>query len=156
MTRSNHPSFKTFVIAGLTVALTTGTVVSAAPKQTPAQRPQAQAQAEPSMRHTLKLKLKERARLPDGLLITFRSCTIESIAASPTDPKSYPAGSGIDIGLKLEKGGAGTDIELTQLSEGYESKTSARWQGYQISLGKIERAGSRDMTLELIVVVSSS
>lgn len=156
MRRTNHSMFRAFVVTGLAPVLLAGSVSSAAPKQTPAQGPQAHAQTGSIMRHTLKLKLKESARLPDGLQVTFSSCTIESIAASPTDPKSYPAGSGIDIGLKLERGGASTDVGLTRLSEGYQSKTSERWQGYEISLGRIERAGSRDMTIEIIVVASAS
>lgn len=54
--------------------------------------------------------------------------------ASPTDPKAYPAGSGVTFVFKLEKGKVAQTLELSELSAGYSSKLSAAGLGWKVTL----------------------
>ena len=85
------------------------------------------------------LKLHETASLPGGLKVTFSALSVEEIAASPQDPKSYPAGSGINVTLELSEGKAAAErLTLSELSSGYESKGAVRWKRHQVLLIKTE------------------
>jgi hypothetical protein len=64
--------------------------------------------------------------------------TIEQIEASPTDPESYPAGSGISVTLVAERAGQEQRATLTLLSAGYESRPQASLHGYRITLLDVE------------------
>ena len=82
----------------------------------------------------LELAPHTTAKLADGTTLTFVDYTVEEIAASPTDPKSYPGGSGVTFVFKLEKGKASQTLELSELSAGYTSKRSAEGFGWKVTL----------------------
>lgn len=65
--------------------------------------------------------------------------TIEEIEASPEDPESYPAGSGISVTVVVERGGDAQQATLTLLSSGYESHPQATLHGYRITLLDVEQ-----------------
>lgn len=64
---------------------------------------------------------------------------IEEIAASPDDPQSYPAGSGISVRVVLVRGGEEQRATLTQLSAGYESRGAGSLHGYRVTLVEVEQ-----------------
>ena len=81
------------------------------------------------------LKLHETASLPGGLKVTFASVSVEEIAPSPQDPKSYPAGSGVNVTLELSEGKAAVErLTLSELSAGYESTPAVTWKRHQVFL----------------------
>lgn len=82
----------------------------------------------------LELEPHKTAKLADGTTLTFVGYTVEEIAPSPDDPKSYPAGSGVTFVFKLEKGKASQTLELSELSEGYTSKRVADGLGWKVTL----------------------
>ena len=82
----------------------------------------------------LELKPHESAKLADGTTLTFVDYTVEEIAQSPDDPKSYPGGSGVTFTFKLEKGKTSETILLSELSAGYASKRAAEALGWKVTL----------------------
>lgn len=62
--------------------------------------------------------------------IELISYVIEQIEASPDNPESYPAGSGVVMALMLE----GSTLELSDLSEGYESESIGWTNSYKVTL----------------------
>jgi hypothetical protein len=83
----------------------------------------------------LELKPHESVKLADGTTLTFVDYTVEEIAASPDDPKSYPAGSGVTFSFKLEKKGhAPETLLLSDLSAGYDSKRVGEGLGWKVTL----------------------
>lgn len=64
---------------------------------------------------------------------------IEEIAASPDDPQSYPAGSGVSVRVVLVRGGEEQRATLTQLSAGYESRGAGSLHGYRVTLVEVEQ-----------------
>lgn len=98
------------------------------------------------------LQLDETATLPGGATVKFVALSVEEIAASPDDPKSYPAGSGVNVSLEF-RGGSGAArverIELNLLSAGYTSKSSAASQGYQLVLLTADEHARAKVTLRI-------
>ncbi|MFT3714136.1 MAG: hypothetical protein QM817_41265 [Archangium sp.] len=85
------------------------------------------------------VQLDETVTLPGGLSVKCVGVTVEEIAASPDDPHSYPAGSGVDVSLELRLGTAPAErLELNLLSAGYQSKSSKVWKGHRVELIKTE------------------
>lgn len=104
------------------------------------------------------LQLDETATLPGGATLKFVSLSVEEIAASPDDPVSYPAGSGVNVSLEFKNGTAPAErIELNQLSAGYTSKSSASSQGYHFVLVKTADEHARaKATLRVLRVLSDA
>lgn len=83
------------------------------------------------------VQLDETVTLPGGLSVKCVGVTVEEIAASPDDPQSYPAGSGVNVSLELRLGTAPAErVELNLLSAGYQSKSFAVWKGHRVELLK--------------------
>lgn len=82
----------------------------------------------------LELELKKPVTLADGATLTFRDCIVESIEASPEDPKSYPAGTGVTFVLELKRGEKTEVVQLVALSSGYASQRTADALGVHLEL----------------------
>jgi hypothetical protein len=80
------------------------------------------------------LGLDQGMTFSTGLTVTLKSIIVEEIAASPSNPAAYPAGSGVDVTLELRDDTGTQTVLLTRLSAGYESKPTAAWHGWTITL----------------------
>lgn len=83
--------------------------------------------------------LRESIALDSETSLHVADVTVEEIAASPEDPQSYPAGSGISVTVVAVRGGQEQRVTLTQLSAGYESRTEGSLHGYRITLLDVEQ-----------------
>lgn len=84
--------------------------------------------------------LDETVALDDATSLRVVDVIIEEIEASPEDPQSYPAGSGISVTVVVVvRGGQEQRATLTQLSVGYESQAQGSLHGYRITLLDVEQ-----------------
>lgn len=104
----------------------------------PAEEPEPVTQpATPKPTHVV--GLRESIALDGETSLHVADVTLEEIAASPEDPQSYPAGSGISVTVVAVRGGQEQRVTLTQLSAGYESRTEGSLYGYRITLLDVEQ-----------------
>lgn len=92
-----------------------------------------------ALRPTHVVGLDETVTLDDATSLRVADVIIEEIAASPDDPESYPAGSGISVTVVVVRGGQEQRATLTQLSAGYESQAQGTLHGYRITLLDVEQ-----------------
>ncbi|MEZ4383244.1 MAG: hypothetical protein R3A79_18090 [Nannocystaceae bacterium] len=69
-----------------------------------------------------RLWLRRPVTLRDGTELTLTSIVSETIEASPDDPESYPAGSGVTVTVDVACDDGRTDAEFVRLSPGYTSR----------------------------------
>ncbi len=73
--------------------------------------------------------------------LTLTSVVAETIEASPEDPESYPAGSGVTVGLRISSDQHQEEaIDFARLSAGYLSKERVLTEGLWIELREVEEA----------------
>lgn len=84
---------------------------------------------EPAILGLVELSLDVPVKTGAGTLV-LTSIVSETIAESPSLPTSYPAGSGITFYFSLD----GVKFELSSMSEGYESHTSAWVEDVRVTL----------------------
>lgn len=91
-----------------------------------------------TMNTDFELKYKETKKLSDGLSVTFSHYSVEEIAEHSENTQSYPAGSGINLTLTVQKGDQKSTITFSQFSEVYGKKSTQKWNNYDFYLKKID------------------
>ena len=86
---------------------------------------------------TVTLEHAKPVDLDSGTRIILHDMVFEQIEASPDDPEAYPAGSGVTLTVEVE----GKRLELSKLSEGYDSKLSAWSWTHKVTLVEIDPGG---------------
>lgn len=80
------------------------------------------------------LPLREPVPLDSQNALRVQDVIIESIEPSPEDPEAYPAGSGIDVTVVMQRGSYEVRAELSLLSEGYTSQPVGWLEDYRVTL----------------------
>jgi hypothetical protein len=124
-----------------------------APPQSPAHAEPTTGEPAPAAR-PLEIGLGQSITLDDGTVVVVEQIVVESIEASPDDPRSYPAGTGATVVITV----AGHRAELTKLSPPYPSVTVAWLHGVRIELhdtdGKIARVSLQRVTDRVLATES--
>jgi hypothetical protein len=124
---------------GRSVAPVSGTAAVApdVAQPKPAEDPVPVTSASPQPTHFV--ALDETVALDAQTSLRVADVVIEEIAASPDDPQSYPAGSGISVTVVATRGEQELRATLTVLSAGYESHAQAVLHGYRVTLLDVEQ-----------------
>lgn len=106
---------------------------------TDAQPPTADAPTDPSDEGAFaRLWLNKPVTLREGVELTLTSVIAETIEASPEDPESYPAGSGVTVAVDVRSEEGHETVEFARLSAGYTSREILWAVGLRLELGVVD------------------
>ncbi|MCB9569135.1 MAG: hypothetical protein H6710_18290 [Myxococcales bacterium] len=95
----------------------------------------------PSMNETFaRLWLDRPAKIAAGVTLTLTSIVSETIEASPDDPESYPAGSGVTATVEVRGELGEAVVEFVRLSPGYQSREVVWALGLRFEVGVIDES----------------